>query len=136
MVTAQKYVRPKQQPLTRSFAVITDVQTWKHCQKELVAYQQMLGEEQLPTYIIYKDWKKPEEVKKVIQRLYTKNHLEGVVFVGNVPIAMIRKAQHLTSAFKMNEKTFPWNESSVPSDRFYDDLHLQFDYLNQEFLLL
>ena len=132
MVTAQKYVRPKQQPLTRSFAVITDVQTWKHCQKELVAYQQMLGEEQLPTYIIYKDWKKPEEVKKVIQRLYTKNHLEGVVFVGDVPIAMIRKAQHLTSAFKMNEKTFPWNESSVPSDRFYDDLHLQFDYLKQD----
>ena len=132
MAMAQKYVRPKERLLTRSFAVITDTKTWNNCKSELVAYQQMLGEEQLPTFIIYKDWKKPEEVKKVIQRLFDKNHLEGVVFVGDVPIAMIRKAQHLTSAFKMNEKTFPWNESSVPSDRFYDDLHLQFDYLKQD----
>ena len=97
-----------------------------------MAYQQMLNEEQLPTFIIYKDWKRPEEVKKVIQRLHSQNHLEGVVFVGDIPIAMIRKAQHLTSAFKMNENTFPWNESSVPSDRFYDDFHLVFDYLKQD----
>ena len=129
---AQKYVRPKERQLTRSFAVITDSKTWKQCKSELVAYQQMLNEEQLPTFIIYKDWKRPEEVKKVIQRLHSQNHLEGVVFVGDIPIAMIRKAQHLTSAFKMNENTFPWNESSVPSDRFYDDLHLMFDYVKQD----
>ena len=129
---AQKYVRPKERQLTRSFAVITDTKTWKQCKSELVAYQQMLNEEQLPTFIIYKDWKRPEEVKKVIQRLHSQNHLEGVVFVGDIPIAMIRKAQHLTSAFKMNENTFPWNESSVPSDRFYDDLHLMFDYVKQD----
>ena len=129
---AQKYVRPKERQLTRSFAVFTDSKTWKQCKSELVAYQQMLNEEQLPTFIIYKDWKRPEEVKKVIQRLHSQNHLEGVVFVGDIPIAMIRKAQHLTSAFKMNENTFPWNESSVPSDRFYDDFHLVFDYLKQD----
>ena len=132
MAMAQKYVRPKERQLTRSFAVITDSKTWKQCKSELVAYQQMLNEEQLPTFIIYKDWKRPEEVKKVIQRLHSQNHLEGVVFVGDIPIAMIRKAQHLTSAFKMNENTFPWNESSVPSDRFYDDFHLVFDYLKQD----
>ncbi len=132
--TAQTYVKPSVKPVKKSFAVITDAQTWKHCKLELMAYQQMLNEEQLPTYIIYKDWKKPEEVKKVIQRLYDKNHLEGVVFVGDIPIAMIRKAQHLTSAFKMNENTFPWNESSVPSDRFYDDFHLTFDFLKQDSL--
>lgn len=132
MAMAQKYVRPKERQLTRSFAVITDSKTWKQCKSELVAYQQMLNEEQLPTFIIYKDWKRPEEVKKVIQRLYSQQHLEGVVFVGDIPIAMIRKAQHLTSAFKMNENTFPWNESSVPSDRFYDDLHLMFDYVKQD----
>lgn len=132
MAMAQKYVRPKERQLTRSFAVITDTKTWKHCKSELMAYQQMLNEEQLPTFIIYKDWKRPEEVKKVIQRLHSQQHLEGVVFVGDIPIAMIRKAQHLTSAFKMNENTFPWNESSVPSDRFYDDLHLMFDYVKQD----
>lgn len=39
------------------------------------------------------------------------------MFVGDVPVAMVRKAQHLTSAFKMDEE-HDWFESSVPSDRF------------------
>ena len=129
---AQKYVKPKERQTTRSFAVITDAATWKNCRAELLAYQQQLGSEQLPTFIVYKDWRNPEEVKRVIARLYEKNRLEGVVFVGNVPIAMIRKAHHFTTAFKMDEQHFPWNESSVPSDRFYDDFSLKFDYLKQD----
>ena len=131
-LSAQKYVKPSVKQASRSFAIITDTKTWKHCKAELTAYQQVLAEEQLPAFIVYKDWKRPEEVKAVISRLYDKNHLEGVVFVGNIPIAMIRKAQHFTSAFKMDEKKFPWVESSVPSDRFYDDFSLKFDYLKQD----
>ena len=52
--------------------------------------------------------------------------------MGNVPIAMIRKAQHMTSAFKMDEVEHPFRESSVPSDRFYDDFDLKFDFLKQD----
>ena len=33
----------------------------------------------------------------------------------------------MTTAFKMNENTFPIEESSVTSDRYYDDLHLDFN---------
>jgi len=33
---------------------------------------------------------------------------------------MIRDAQFLTSAFKMDQKR-PWQQSSIPSDRYYDD---------------
>ena len=53
------------------------------------------------------------------------------MFVGDVPVAMVRKAQHLTSAFKMDEE-HDWFESSVPSDRFYDDFDLKFDYLRPD----
>lgn len=73
-----------------------------------------------------------EDVKKVIVKLYKKDKLEGVVFVGDIPIPMLRKAQHMTSAFKMDEKNNDWRDSSVPSDRFYDDFDLQFDFLKQD----
>ena len=99
---AQTYVKPAMKVTETSFAVITDKGTYQACEAELKAYQETLGQEGLPTFIVYNDWKKPEDVKKVIAKLYKKNNLEGVVFVGDVPVAMIRKAQHMTSAFKMD----------------------------------
>ena len=132
-VTAQTIIRPENQGKSPTFAIFTDEQTWQHCREELEAYRDVLGEEDLPTYIIYHDWEKPEEVKDIIRRLHRRNRLEGAVFVGDIPIPMIRKAQHLTSAFKMDE-TVDRRESSVPSDRFYDDLHLEFEPLGQDSL--
>lgn len=32
----------------------------------------------------------------------------------------------------MNEKAFPWDQSSVPTDRFYDDLNLKFEFIRQD----
>ena len=132
-VTAQTIIRPENQGKSPTFAIFTDEQTWQHCREELEAYRDVLGEEDLPTYIIYNDWQRPEEVKDIIRRLHRRNRLEGAVFVGDIPIPMIRKAQHLTSAFKMDE-TVDRRESSVPSDRFYDDLHLEFEPLGQDSL--
>ena len=40
----------------------------------------------------------------------------------------------MTSAFKMDEKKYPMIRSSVPSDRFYDDFDLKFDFLKQDSL--
>ena len=122
-LNAQTILKPKMKVEHSSFAIIADKQTWQECSAELEAYQQVLGKESLPTFVVYDTWKNPEAVKKVILSLYKKHKLEGVVFVGDIPIPMIRKAQHLTSAFKMDEET-DWHESSVPSDRFYDDFHL------------
>lgn len=129
---AQTIVKPGKKIKETSFAVITDKGTYQACEAELKEYQKTLGEEGLPTFIVYNDWKKPEDVKEIITKLYKKNKLEGVVFVGNVPIAMIRKAQHMTSAFKMDEDGYPFRDSSVPSDRFYDDFDLKFNYLKQD----
>ena len=129
--TAQTVIPPQDRGKNPTFAIFTDEQTWQHCRQALEEYRDVLNDEQLPTYIVYNDWKRPEEVKAIIRQLHRHKRLEGAVFVGDIPIAMIRKAQHLTSAFKMDEAT-DRRESSVPSDRFYDDLHLEFDAVGQD----
>lgn len=129
---AQTVIKPSTKITKTSFAVITDTPTWQACSNEMQRYSDILAAEQLPAFIVHHNWKNPEEVKKVIRDLHKKHKLEGVVFVGDVPVPMIRKAQHMTSAFKMDEKKFPMFESSVPSDRFYDDFDLKFDYLQQD----
>ena len=113
-----------------SFAIFTDNRTLSECETELQAYKEVLEKEGLGTYIVSSDWKNPDEVKSEILKLYAKRpKLEGVVFVGDIPIVKVRQGQHLTTAFKMNEETWPMAESSVASDRFYDDFDLKFDYL-------
>ena len=113
-----------------AFAIITDSETLSKCSEEFHAYKQVLEEEGLGTYIISADWKGPEEVKAEILALAGKKpRLEGVVFAGDIPIVKVRQGQHLTTAFKMNEKAWPMEESSVPSDRFYDDFDLSFDFI-------
>ena len=113
-----------------AFAIITDSETLSKCTEEFHAYKQILEEEGLGTYIISADWKGPEEVKAEILALAGKKpRLEGVVFAGDIPIVKVRQGQHLTTAFKMNEEAWPMEESSVPSDRFYDDFDLSFDFI-------
>lgn len=129
---AQTVIRPDARITKTSFAIITDSPTWEKCAAEMTDFAGQLGNEDLPTFIVHARWKSPEQVKKVIKDLYKKHSLEGVMFVGDVPVAMIRKGQHLTSAFKMDEEKYPWIDSSVPSDRFYDDFDLKFDYLRPD----
>lgn len=113
-----------------AFAIITDSETLSKCAEEFHAYKQVLEEEGLGTYIISADWNGPEEVKAEILALSGKKpRLEGVVFAGDIPIVKVRQGQHLTTAFKMNEEAWPMEESSVPSDRFYDDFDLRFDFI-------
>lgn len=116
-----------------AFAIVTDNQTYANTKEAMHQYKSAVEGDGLSTYLISGDWKTPDEVKKEIIKVYKKcPSLEGIVLVGDVPVALIRNAQHMTTAFKMNEKAFPWEQSSVPSDRFYDDLNLKFEYLKQD----
>jgi hypothetical protein len=133
-VAAQTCIKPGIPVTHSSFAVIVDEQTYRSCDKVINEYRQTLESEGLPTFVLYKAWNKPEEVKAEIQKLYKTAKLEGVVLIGDIPIPMIRKAQHMTSAFKMDELRYPIMDSSVPSDRFYDDLHLSFDFIKRDSL--
>jgi hypothetical protein len=109
-----------------NFAVITDTETLKRCAADVDRYKAVLESEGLPVFVVSHDWKSPYEVKTVLKKLHDENGLEGCVLVGDIPIAMVTKAQHLTSAFKMDEQQFPIKEASVPTDRFYDDFDLEF----------
>ncbi len=109
-----------------SFAVITDSLTYVNCRQQIALYKQTVESEGLPVFVAYAQWQSPDEVRALLKRLHDEEALEGCVLIGDVPIAMITRAQHLTSAFKMDERKFPLSECSVPSDRFYDDFDLKF----------
>lgn len=116
-----------------AFAIITDNQTYAHTKEVMHLYKDAVEADGLSTYLISGDFRNPDQVKQEIVKVYNEcPTLEGIVLIGDIPVALVRNAQHMTTAFKMREETFPWNESSVPTDRFYDDLNLKFDYLKQD----
>ncbi len=116
-----------------SFAIVVDSKTFNAAKSELEAYKKLVEKDGLGTYIIHANWESPEKIREILQGLYKqkKSPLEGAVLVGEIPIPMLRDAQFLTSALKINQK-IRWDKSSVPSDRYYDDFDLQFDYLKQD----
>ncbi len=124
-VCAQQVERPAVEGPS-SFAVITDSLTYVNCRQQIALYKQTVESEGLPVFVAYAQWQSPDEVRALLKRLHDEEALEGCVLIGDVPIAMITRAQHLTSAFKMDERKFPLSECSVPSDRFYDDFDLKF----------
>jgi len=116
----------------RGFAVIIDLQSYNACKNSVDSYINMLADEGFTPHIIARNWNTPEEVKEVLETYYKKNNLEGAIFIGDIPIPMIRDAQHFTSAFKMDQERYPKEQSSVPSDRYYDDFNLKFDLIGRD----
>lgn len=116
-----------------SFAMVIDSDTYSVVKDEIKAYKEVVEKDGLGTYILVHTWSSPAEIKEQLEKLYRQRtaKLEGAVLIGDIPIPMIRDAQFLTSAFKMNQR-LRWDKSSVPSDRYYDDFDLQFDFLHQD----
>lgn len=116
----------------RSFAVVVDPGTYSACRDEIALYEQSVEMQGLHTLTLVSDWKTPEEVKAALTGAYRSQGLEGAVFVGKIPVPMIRRAQHFCSAFKMAEDPDDMFNTSVPSDRFYDDFDLKFDFISAQ----
>ena len=128
---AQTIVKPSIKSKT-TFAIVVDQKSYDEAKNEIDAYRASVENEGLGTYLLIDDWKRPEPIREQLIRLHAeKAPLEGCVLVGDIPVAMVRDAHHLTSAFKMSPKA-DWQESSVPSDRYYDDFGLTFDYIKQD----
>lgn len=129
---AQQIEKPDIKSKT-SFAIVVDQETYEAAKQEIQAYKKSVEKDGLGTYVVYDSWKSPDKIREILQKLHLDRAapLEGAVFVGNIPVPMIRDAQFLTSAFKMNQK-IRWDKSSVPSDRYYDDFDLKFDLLKQD----
>ena len=130
-VKAQQNIIGPQGRVASSFAIFIDDKSYDACKDAVMAYKDMLEKEGLATYLLVADWEGPEHVKYFLEKYYYEQAMEGAVFIGNIPIPMVRKAQHMTSAFKMSEK-MGMNESSVPSDRFYDDFDLKFTFIKRD----
>ncbi|MBQ7443892.1 MAG: HEAT repeat domain-containing protein [Bacteroidaceae bacterium] len=116
------------------FAIVIDPESHRQAQSEVAAYARALEEVQgFRVYTIEDRWGVPDSIRAELQRLHAlrTDPIVGAVFVGDIPVPMIRDAQFLTSAFKMSQ-SMPWRDSSVPSDRFYDDFHLSFRYLQRD----
>lgn len=116
-----------------SFAIIVDEKTYDKTKDAILAYRDAVEDDGLSTYVLVDDWKSPDAIKEEILKLYhQKPQLEGVVFIGDIPIPMLRNAEHLTSSFKYENNSSEYYYSSVPSDRFYDDFNLKFQFLHQD----
>ena len=130
-VQAQQVIRPEVKTPT-TFAIVVDSTSYEQAKEALTAYKQSIEADGLGTYLLIDNWASPEDIRQWLVKLHAdKTPLEGCVLVGDIPIPMLRDAQHLTSAFKMDQKR-DWKESSVPSDRYYDDFGLKFDFLKQD----
>ena len=116
------------------FAIVVDQKSYDAAKPEIEAYAKAVEAQGLKTYILVDSWKTPDAIKEKLMALYhsISSPIEGAVFVGDIPVPMLRDAQHLSSAFKMDQEKYAWNRSSIPSDRFYDDFDLQFTYIKQD----
>lgn len=118
-----------------TFAIIIDSVTFSQIEESVFAYRSSIENDHLGAYIITGNWSSPDAVRHEIWRLKQRDSgLEGIALVGDIPIAMIRDAQHMTSAFKIDQRSarYPLIRTSVPSDRFYDDLDLEFIFIQQD----
>ncbi len=131
LAAAPRIVRPGVKSAT-TFAIFIDSRSYAAATAEVDAYRAAVERDGLGTYLLVDEWPNPECVRSEIIRLeQAQPPLEGMVFIGDIPVAMIRDAQHLTSAFKSNQNR-DWKDSSVPSDRYYDDPKLQFEFLRRD----
>ena len=118
----------------RGFAIVVDKKSYNEAKNEIQAYAKAIEDMQhLHVYTVIDRWGVPDSIRTELQRLHAlrQNPIEGAVFIGDIPIAMIRDAQHCTSAFKMNQKANR-KQSSIPSDRYYDDFNLKFKPLGHD----
>lgn len=115
-----------------TYAIVVDPKSAQEASAELKEYARLVGEQNNWDVIQVEDrWGVPDSIRKELKHLYDTRSLVGCVFVGDIPVPMIRDAQFMTSAFKMNQSG-PRKDTSVPSDRFYDDFGLKFEYLYKD----
>lgn len=115
-------------------AIVIDPISQSKAANELNAFIKALEQRQhYKVYTVTDRWNMPDSIRTELMRLHSLRHdpIVGAILIGDIPIPMIRDAQYLTSAFKMDQKN-PRKESSVPSDRFYDDFGLSFRYLDKD----
>lgn len=126
-------VIPPNKKMDAAVLVFVDSLTFQEVNEAVKLYRDAIEQDELSAYLIINDWQNPQQIRDHIKEMIGKGiPVEGIVLVGDIPIPMILDAQHLTSAFKIDQDRFPRLRTAVPSDRFYDDLDLVFTFLEQD----
>ena len=121
------------QNIETSFAIVIDQETYNNIEPSLNAYTQMLEHEGLNVIVLKDGWKNADDIRNKLKSLYnSKANLEGAVFIGDVPIPFVMNAQHMTTAYKRRQDKYPLYIAGVPTDRFYDDFDLEFDFIAKD----
>lgn len=121
-------------PVKRGVAIVVDKETYSNCRQSIDSYSNSISLEGLNPIVLIDKWGVPDSIKAALFNLYKNQNLEGAVLVGDIPVPMIRDAHHLATAFKMDPKR-AWTDSSIPSDRYYDDFDLKFNYIKRDSLV-
>ena len=118
-------------PGRASVAVVIDQDCYSQTKDAVNEYVDAMELDGKTGILLIDEWGVPDSIRVRLETLHREKALEGAVLIGDIPVPMIRDAQHLSSAFKMDQKR-DWKESSIPSDRYYDDFHLQFSFLSRD----
>ncbi len=106
---------------TPGFAIVIDSRSYSEAKAGIDGYQELVKSRGLHPILVIDRWGMPDSIRSELIRLYNdKDHpIEGCVFIGDIPIARTREAQHMTTAFKMDQDgQFDRTEYTVASDRF------------------
>ncbi len=120
---------------TRGFAIVIDPESYSQAQAEIDQYQKVVEGRGLKPILVIDRWGVPDSIRQTLKNLYNakKNPIEGCVFIGDIPVAKVRDAQFLSSAFKMDQDgRFPMSEYCISTDRFYDSFDLEWDFLERD----
>lgn len=121
--------------VTPGFAIVIDPKSYSEAQSEIDQYQKTVESRGLKPILVVDNWGVPDSIRAELIRLYNakENPIEGCVFIGDIPIARTREAQHMTTAFKMDQDgDFDRQEYTVASDRYYDSFDLNWDFIDQD----
>ena len=90
-------------PKTESgFAVVIDPKSYNEAKAEIDRYLEVVQSRGLYPILVIDRWGIPDSIRQELIRLHSASEhpLEGCVFIGDIPVPMVRDAQHMASAFK------------------------------------
>lgn len=123
---------PRTAAAADGFAIVIDAKSLAEAGQEVKAYAKAIEDVNgMRVYTVTDRWGIPDSIRATLRAMHGRGQIRGAVFIGDIPVPMIRDAQHLTSAFKMDQR-MPKEQSSVPSDRYYDDFGLDFKFLERD----
>ncbi len=124
-----------QKPSQPGFAIVIDSESYNQARQQIDRYQEVVAGRGLKPILVIDEWGVPDSIRAKLIELHNAevNPIEGCVFIGDIPIARVRDAQFLTSAFKMDQDSrFSKTDYCISTDRFYDSFDLKWDFIEQD----